>query len=129
MISIDDNYRKIGRLKQPIAKKIGVRCADIYVDEKHILHIAERHKKELLTLGIDAESYIRTIVESFNQVRQGSGNSLLLVIFNDNLSHVAGIDLNYSVKKGFWEVKTAQPRRSSEITKKKVLWQNCPSSE
>jgi hypothetical protein len=32
-------------------------------------------------------------------------------------------------EKGFWEVKTAQPRRYEEIAKKKKLWQSCPSSQ
>ena len=31
--------------------------------------------------------------------------------------------------KSDWKVKTAQPRRNSEIERKEKLWQNCPSSQ
>lgn len=72
-----NKYYRLGRLRMPVAKIIGVQCADIYIDS----------------------------------------------------NHVAAIDLNYSTKKGFRKVKTAQPRRYAEIARKKILWQSCPRSQ
>lgn len=124
-----NGFYKMGRLKVTIAKKIGVKSADIYIDASHLHHIATNHAKELKPLGIDAESYVRMIVNQYNMILKGSGTSILLVIYTEDLNHVAAIDLNYSIKKNFWEVKTAQPRRNSEIERKEKLWQNCPSSQ
>jgi len=121
-----ENFFKVGRLRRPVAKSIGVRCADIYIDSAHIDHIDHVHRKELRQLGVTALPYVRMIARDYNMVLQGSGESLLLAIHGGEVGHVAAIDLNYSTKKGFWEVKTAQPRRYSEIARKKLLWRACP---
>lgn len=41
----------------------------------------------------------------------------------------AAIQLNYSLKKEFWEVKTAQPRSLADLKKRKLLWQDCQVPE
>lgn len=128
--SVQYNGFKIGRLRMTIAKAINKRCADIYISDTHIKHIERKHSKELEQLGIGAFEYVKTIVSNFNQILKGSGVSILLVIkTKSEIHHVAAVSLNYCTKKGIWEVKTAQPRRTSEIERKKILWQNCPSSE
>ena len=119
--------KKIGRLGQSIARQIHKKCANIYITNDHIVHISNVHKKELEQIGMSAFDYVKFVVDNYNQIRQGSADSLLLVVYNDKLSHTAAIALNYSIKDGFWEVKTAQPRRASEIKKKKLLWWDCPS--
>lgn len=118
------NGEKIGRLKFSIAKSLKIRCADIYLSKDAIKHVAEKHAKELASLGFEAETYIKLIVNGFNQVRQGTGQSFLLVIFNENKTtqQTAAIALNFCQEKGVWEITTAQPRRTSEILKKKLLW-------
>ncbi|MCK9254582.1 MAG: hypothetical protein GX793_05965 [Bacteroidales bacterium] len=116
-------YQKVGRLKLSVAKSIGVKCADIYISKNHVRHINKKHKKELEQLGINAVDFVKFIVTNFNQIRQGTNNSLLLVIYNERMAKVAAIDLNHSFKKIFWEVKTAQPRYSNPLIKKKLLWQ------
>lgn len=118
---------KVGRLKMSIAKAIKTKCADIYISENYIRHISQTHKKELNSLGFGALEYVNLIANKYNQIRKGTGNSLLLVVYTkDVIHHVAAISLNYDSKKGIWEVKTAQPRRTKEIEKKKILWQNLP---
>lgn len=124
-----NSYYKIGRIKMQIAKKAGVKCADIYIDSNHIAHIDHIHAVELSQLGMNAKSYVKMIVAQYNLILQGKDSSLLLVVYNGESNHVAAIDLNYSTKKGFWEVKTAQPRRNAEIARRKVLWQTCPRSQ
>ena len=124
-----NKYYILGRLRMPVAKKIGVQCADIYIDSNHIAHIAHVHAVELAQLGVSADDYVAMIAQRYNMILQGSGGSLLLVVYRGESNHVAAIDLNYSTKKGFWEVKTAQPRRYAEIARKKILWQSCPRSQ
>lgn len=122
--NIKFNGEKIGRITLSIAKKLRCKCADIYVsdDLTHIL----RHKKEIESVGFTAYDYVRFIAKNFNQIRKGSCESFLLVVYNETISHVAAIKMNYCTKKGIWEVATAQPRRKSEIDKKEMLWCDCP---
>ncbi len=113
-----------------VAKAINKRCADIYISKEHIAHIERVHHKELEQLGFGALEYVKLAVSCYNQVRKGDKTSILLVVFTGkDIHHVSAIDLNYSTPKGVWEVKTAQPRRTSEVLKRKLLWQNCPSSK
>lgn len=113
---------KVGRLRMTIARAIGRRCADIYISDNHLKHIANAHSKELAQLGIGALENVKLVTASYNQIRQGSGTSLLLVIYSEEHHHTAAIDLNYSTKKGVWGMKTAQPRRNRDIDNRKLLW-------
>lgn len=112
---------KIGRLRFTIAKKINRKCADIYLSSNYQKHIERRHKKELEQIGLSAVDFVKTVAKGFNQIREGTGNSILLVIFNDDLNYTAGIDL--SLSGDHWEVKTAEPRRREDIEKRKLLWE------
>jgi hypothetical protein len=124
MEQINKPYTKIGRLKSTIAKEAHIKCADIYISDNQIKHIKARHKTELEQLGITAELYIKMVVENFNEIRKGSGDSILLVVYQDTESkhHTAAVSLNYSIKEGFWEIKTAQPRKTEDILKREKIW-------
>lgn len=116
-------YIKVGRLKMSVAKAAHLKCADIYVSENYLRHIEKKHYPELRSLGICALDYVNLIVKNFNQIRQGSDDSVLLVIFNDNDLHdSAALKLIYISKENIWEVKTAQPRSTRDILKRKKLW-------
>ncbi len=124
MKKINTPYTKVGRLKSTIAKAARLKCADIYISENQILHIKNKHSTELEQLGLTAEVYVKTIVENFNEIREGSNDSILLVVFEkDNEFHnTAALTLNYSVEDDFWEVKTAQPRNTKNVLKKRKIW-------
>ncbi|MBR6279401.1 MAG: hypothetical protein IKR41_11705 [Bacteroidales bacterium] len=121
-IELHHPYTKVGRLKATIAQKAHLKCADIYVSENYLRHIQTKHGKELGTLGILPIDFVRLICDNFNEIRKGSDNSVLIVMFNKRLSYVAGIALNYSVEKDFWDIKTAEPRRLKAIEKKALIW-------
>ena len=112
---------KVGRLKLTIARKINRKCADIYLTPNYLKHIERRHKKELEKIGLSAIDFVKAVVKGYNQIREGSGDSILLVIFNGNLNHTAGIDL--CLTGDYWEVKTAEPRKKEDIVKRKLLWE------
>ncbi|MCQ2607907.1 MAG: hypothetical protein MJ197_04390 [Bacteroidales bacterium] len=114
-------YKKIGLFPKSIASKIGVEPGGIYISKGNLDHIKNEHSTELKQLGISAEFYIKSILKNYNQVRQGTGTSLLLVVF-DNLSKVAAIDITVNVH-GNWELKTVQPRSKYKIEKKLLLWE------
>ncbi|MBP9994477.1 MAG: hypothetical protein KBT67_05975 [bacterium] len=111
---------KIGRLKMTIAKAIKRKCADIYITDNYLKHISNYHRIELESLGINALDYVKLIATNFTQIRKGSGDSLLLVIYRDDVHDTAAISL--SLNGDIWEVRTAQPRRTKEIEKKELLW-------
>ena len=124
MNKIRKPYIKVGRLKASVAQKAHLKCADIYVSENQIKHIENQHCVELEQLGLSAEVYLKTIISNFNEIREGANGSILLVIFEkDNEFHnTAALTLNYSIEEGFWEVKTAQPRNTKNLLKKKKIW-------
>jgi hypothetical protein len=53
----------------------------------------------------------------------------LLLMYNDNLTYVASIALNYSLKDDFWEIKTAEPRRLRTIKNKALIWSAAKHSD
>ena len=112
---------KVGRLKLTIARKINKKCADIYLTPNYLKHIERRHKTELEKVGLSAVDFVKAVVKNYNQIRKGSGDSILLVIFNGDLNYTAGIDLCLSGD--HWEVKTAEPRKTEDIIKRKLLWE------
>ena len=112
---------KVGRLKMTIARKINKKCADIYLTPNYLKHIERRHKTELEKVGLSAVDFVKAVVKGYNQIRKGSGDSILLVIYNDDLHYTAGIDL--CLLEDHWEVKTAEPRKTADIIKRKLLWE------
>lgn len=115
---------KVGRLSYSIAKEIGKKCADIYISKSYLRHIEIHHGSQLSSLGFTALTYVRTIARGFNQIRKGSDDSLLLVVFTseDKNADVAAISLVYDNDGDFWQVKTAQPRSWRAVSKKEKLW-------
>lgn len=112
---------KVGSLKLTIARKINRKCADIYLTPNYLKHIERRHKIELEQVGLSALDFVKAVVKGYNQIRKGSGQSILLVIFNGELNQTAGIDL--SLSGDHWVVKTAEPRKTEDILKRKLLWE------
>lgn len=122
---LHDPYIKIGRINATVAKKAHIKCADVYINRNHITHILKRHNVEIVEgLGFSPIDYVKLVVKSFNQIRKGTDDSLLLVMYIDDsdLHNTAAICLNYVPNYEFWEVKTAHPRRTSEVIKKERLW-------
>lgn len=64
-----------------IAKAIKRKCADIYITDNYLKHISNYHRIELESLRINALDYAKLIATNFTQIRKGSGDSLLLVIY------------------------------------------------
>jgi hypothetical protein len=116
-----NNYHKIGRLRLPVAKSIHRPAADIYIDGSHLKHIANRHGAELAALGFDAFTFVTLAVGNYNRIYKGSGDSLLLVIYNGK-PKVAAIELNFSLREKFYEVKTAVIVRKGFLKEEQCIW-------
>lgn len=121
--SYDPAYLLLGCIDNKTSKESGLKSGEIKISDNYLKHIKNDHWKELEYFGFKAEDFVRFIVENFNQIREGTGNSYLLVVYDKKYPKVAAIELNYSLKKEFWEIKTAEPRRIESVEKRKLLYE------
>ena len=120
-IEAQAHYQKVGRLRKPIADAINRKAADIYISDNHLKHIFNKHRAELELVGLTPKIFVDLVVSGFNRIYKGVENSLWLVIYNGS-SQVVVIDMNYALKKGFYEVKTATVVNKNNLKSKELLW-------
>ena len=115
----------VGEISKVIAEEAGISKGKIYVSIKQLQHIAGKHETEINQIGMKVLDYIRFVCQNFNQIRKAANSSVLLVVYSEKLSNTAAIDLNFALdmKKGFWEIKTAEARRFSSIKNKTLIWE------
>lgn len=118
-------YVKVGRIRKGVADEAGIKCADVYITRFYIKHIEQRHGAELSSLGVTPIDFVKMILVNYNRIYAGSDDSIILVVYNNktNLHSAAALKLNYIVKKGIWEIKTAQPRSTRDLERRKRIWQ------
>ena len=114
-------YRKVGRLRTPVAAAIERKPADIYINDKQLRHIFHRHEEDLAHFGLTPKVFVDLVVNNFNRIYKGGGRSLLLVLWNGKPKVVA-VELNFALKKEFYEVKTASVYRKEFFCNKQQLW-------
>lgn len=120
-----DDFVKIGVVSKSVAKEARIDPGNIVVSRSAIAHISQRHLQEINAIGITPADYVAFIAKYYNRIYLGSGGSYLLVVHNrsKDMAHVAAIRINYSLKKGFWEVVTAQPRLKVRLKPKDLKWE------
>jgi len=117
------NFEIVGEVSGEIAKAINYQPAKIIANEKSIEHIVEEHNKELQSLGISATDFIKLITVNFNEIRQGKGESIFLIVRNEEKSNVAVVELKFIYESNYYLVMTATPMRNNYLKNKKLLWQ------
>ena len=116
-----DGYRKIGEIPaSAVNHRKGIYKGDIRVNANHIKHIKLWHSPEMDKLNFTPLKYVIMVANYFTEIRKATGSSLLLVMYGsrDNADTIT-IELMYN-EKHFYEVKTAQPRRS--LVSNELLW-------
>ncbi len=118
-------YVKVGRIRKGVADEAGIKCADVYIAKHYIRHIMQKHGVEFNSLGISSIDFVKIVLCNYNRIYSGSDSSIILVIYNESakLHYAAALTLNYIVKKGFWEIRTAQPRSTRDLERRKRIWQ------
>lgn len=120
-------YTKVGKINIKIAKSAKIKSANVYITPNNFKHIQNEHGLQIEHVGFSVYDYIEIVLKKFNQIRRGTGDSYLLIVFDEKTSHAAAIQLNLSTEDNFWEVKTAMPMRTSGVIKKPLVWQkNAP---
>ncbi|MCL2416847.1 MAG: hypothetical protein FWD02_02805 [Bacteroidales bacterium] len=121
-IEYQRQYRKIGRLRSPIARAIGKTPADIYIDDSHIKHIFNRHKDELAKLGLTPLMFVDLVIDKFNRIYKQEGRQSFFLVHWNCVPKVTVIELNFAFKAGFYEIKTAFTRDKKYFKNENLLW-------
>ena len=121
-IKEQQQYEKVGRLRKPVADRIGRNAADIYVDHSHLRHIVKNHAKDLADLGLTPKMFVELVVKNYNRIYKADRQALFLVIHN-GYPKVTVIEMNYALKEDFYEVKTTSVRRKDFFNGKVLLWE------
>ena len=99
---------------------------DIIVYESELVHIGKRHNKELQKIGLTPFDFVKFICGNFNEIRQGKGDSVLLVVRRTNTSNIAAIEVFKDIESGkkVYKIKTAAPFDTKQLYLKKLLRAN-----
>ena len=122
----DNRYIKVGRVRMNswAAQCLAVR--DIIVYETELVHITNRHGKELESIGMTAFDFVKFIVDNYNEIYKGTGNSFLLAVRREHISDVAAIELHRECVRGkeLYKINTATPIKEKQLCLKKMLCAN-----
>lgn len=118
-------YIYVGEITKKVAAEAHIQSGHIYMSMNQVKHIRNTHKKELGIVGMTPMDYVRFVCQNFNQIRERKNDGYMLVVYNQSTPNTAIIELNFAlnIKRGFWEIKTAEPRRNSAVKKSALIWE------
>ena len=119
----DNKYYVVGRIKYRSWATAVLKVRDIIVYESELVHIYNDHKKELSKIGMTAFDFVNFIIDNYNEIREGTKNSVLLVVRRENISNYAALEL-FLAEKEMYKIKTATPIKNAQLLKKKLLCAN-----
>lgn len=111
-------YMIVGRITQPVARTISMPAGYIYVNRSN-QHL-KKHESQTKENGLDLIKYVAA---NYNQIRQGSEGSLLLVVYSEELSKVIAVQLYTQSESNFYIAKTALVMSKSKLIGKSILWE------
>lgn len=125
----DNSYIKVGRVRMNSWVSRCLAVADIFISERELVHITNRHRQEMEQLGLDALLYVRTIIENSNEIRKGNTNDTYLFIVktlpfnNETVMHCAVVELTIRIenKKKVYKIKTAYPAMMGRLSKNELI--------
>lgn len=119
----DAVFYTVGRIKFNSWATPTLKARDIIINEKELIHIEKRHSTEINSAGMNAFDFVVFIANNFNEIRKGSGESILLVVKRNNISNMAAIELVNIVENGkeCYKIKTASMINNEKLKLKKLL--------
>lgn len=117
----DSMLIKVGRIRQNSWAHEKLKAADIYIDETELVHIQNKHGKELGTIGMEPFDFVCHIVSNYNEIYDDKGD-YLLVVKRENVSNFAAIRLSH--EQDSYKIKTAAPIKTKQLLSKKLLCAN-----
>ena len=111
----------LGYISDTIAEETGIMNGSIFMDESALNHIANTHKREFSKMGVSAMDFVSLVASGYTEIRQGSGNSLLLVV-RKHPNNVLAIRLHCYPILHFYTVATAFPVTDKELRHYTILY-------
>lgn len=116
----------VGRIKYKSWATNVLKARNIVVYETELVHITNKHRDELSTIGSTAIDLVLFVVQNFNEIRRGKGESLLLIVRRNSTSNMAAIELVLGENKGkeVYKITTASPISTKKLLLKELLCAN-----
>lgn len=122
----DNRYYKIGRVRRNSWATSILATYDLVIYESELVHIQNRHGRELRNIGITPFDFVRFICNNYNEVRKGSGTTLLLCVHRPHVSNMAAIEVHKECVEGrlVYKINTAAPIDTKQLCSKELLCAN-----
>lgn len=111
----------LGYIPDSQADEAGIMGGSIFVDNGALKHIADTHRRELAQLGMSAMELVSAVASGYTEIRQGSDNSILLVV-RKRPNQVLAIRLHCYPIMHFYEVATSFPARNEVLKDYELLY-------
>lgn len=111
----------LGYIPDSLADEAGIMGGSIFVDNRALKHIGDTHRRELAQLGMSAMEFVSAVASGYTEIRQGSDNSILLII-RKRPNRVLAIRLHCLPVLHFYEVATAFPLTDDKIKNYGVIY-------
>lgn len=121
----NSNWLFLGKIKKSVAKNAKIQEGEIYISRNYLQHIKNNHGKELSQLGLSSFDFVKSVIDNYNQINRPTNGKtgVWLIHYQEKLSKIAVIDINFSMKNEFWEVVSARPMASKRLTNEEnILW-------
>ncbi|MGN0186154.1 MAG: hypothetical protein ACI392_00190 [Paludibacteraceae bacterium] len=125
----DNRYIKVGRVRMNSWMTVSIPVADIFISERELVHITEKHGRELQRLGLDALLYVGSIISNSNEIRKGNTHNTFLFIVKthpfdkDTVMNCAVVELSFKIenKRKVYKIKTAYPAIMGRLSKNELV--------
>ena len=118
----ENKFHKVSRIRYNSWAAQVLKACDIVIYERELVHIQNRHGKELDILGLTAFDFVKFIVLNFNEIYEGNHGAKILVVRRKKSSHYSVIELSFEEDR--YTIKTALSIETKRLSKWKLLFAN-----
>ena len=116
----EDGSPNLGEIDEEIAAAAGIQAGVIQANVGAVRHAEEAHGAQIRRGGYpDAQTFILNTISGFNEIRSGTGDSILMIRNGGKKSPTVAIELIN--KEGVYRVKTAWFANKNYVSRKKLL--------
>ena len=120
----ESQFIKIGRVRLHSWINDKLPAADILISEREIVHIANKHSRELASLGMEAFNYVTMIINQSNEIRKDDRDALFFIVSgqrktDSDLEQCAVLELKieWMGRKRVYVIKSARPMNWGRLRK------------
>lgn len=111
---------KVGRIKQNSWANEKLKAADVFIDETELVHIFNRHNREISSFHHTPLSFVIHVITNFNEIYESpEPDCFVLVVKQQLFSNQAVIQLSFDGTQ--YKVKTAAPIKTKQLLNRKLL--------